>query len=208
MPPKVKFTREEIVNAAVNVARVKGAAAVTTRDIAAELKVSTRPIFTYFNTMDQVKAEIRLAAESIYQEYAREGLKMDVPFLGVGTQHIRFAREEPELYKLLFLTPPVDEGSGAMAAMRQTLELVRPSLQRIYRIDAATADIYFRNMWLVVHSLATLIVTGDCPYSDQELSDILTQFSVSTCKACKELPGFTDVSFDRDELFGRIVNDG
>ena len=59
MPPKVKFTQEEIVNAALRVARRKGANAVTTRDIAAELGVSTRPIFTYFHTMEEVRREIR-----------------------------------------------------------------------------------------------------------------------------------------------------
>lgn len=48
MPPKVKFTKDEIIQAALNVARVKGASSVSTRDIAAELQVSTRPIFTYF----------------------------------------------------------------------------------------------------------------------------------------------------------------
>ena len=51
MPPSVKFTKEEIVNAALQVVREKGAAALTTRQIAAVLGVSTRPIFTYFQNM-------------------------------------------------------------------------------------------------------------------------------------------------------------
>ena len=63
MPPKVKFQKEEIVAAAADVAREKGAQAVTARDVAAKLGVSTRPIFTYFDTMDQLK-------EAVY-EYAR-----------------------------------------------------------------------------------------------------------------------------------------
>lgn len=41
MPPRVKFSREEIVQAALDVAREKGADAMTTRDIAARLGVST-----------------------------------------------------------------------------------------------------------------------------------------------------------------------
>ena len=65
MPPKVKFTKDEIIQAALNVARVKGASSVSTRDIAAELQVSTRPIFTYFDTMEEVRAEIRKAAEVV-----------------------------------------------------------------------------------------------------------------------------------------------
>ena len=56
MPLKVKFQKSEIVNAALNVVRSKGVDALTTREIAAELGVSTRPIFIYY---DNLKAEGR-----------------------------------------------------------------------------------------------------------------------------------------------------
>ena len=80
MPPKVKFTKDEIIQAALNVARVKGASSVSTRDIAAELQVSTRPIFTYFDTMEEVRAEIRKAAEVVYEGYVQRGLAEPIPF--------------------------------------------------------------------------------------------------------------------------------
>ena len=54
--------------------------------------------------------------------------------------------------------------------------------------SAEEADIYFRDLWLVVHSLAILIVTGDCPYSEREIRQILTSFSLSICKSIKEIP--------------------
>lgn len=57
----------------------------------------------------------------------------------------------------------------------------------------------------MVHSLATLIVTGGCPYSDAEIEQILTGFSVSICKAIKEIPGFTAGTFDRDRVFGALL---
>ena len=205
MRPKVKFRKEEIVQAALDVARVKGADGVTARDIAAQLGVSTRPIFTYFNTMDEVKAAVRQAAEGVYQDYTTKGLSADIPFLGFGLQYLRFAKEEPELYKLLFLTPPCDEDSGAVAAMTHTQGLVRDSLRRIYHINAAAADRYFRDMWLVVHSLATLMVTGGCPYSQEEMSHILTECSVSLCLACKKIPGFAEGEFDRDAVFRSLT---
>ena len=79
MPPKVKFTKDEIIQAALNVARVKGASRVSTRDIAAELQVSTRPIFTYFDTMEEVRAEIRKAVEVVYERYVQRGLAEPLP---------------------------------------------------------------------------------------------------------------------------------
>ena len=197
MAPKVKFQKSEIVDAALRVARVKGD--VTARDVAAELGVSTRPIFTYYRSMEELKRDVRQAAGDVYRRYAEEGLRQEIPFLGFGQQYLRFAREEPQLYRLLFLSPSAQ--GGAMEAMRQSQAWLRESLCRIYRMDAGTADRYFRDMWLVTHSLATLIVTGSCPYSDGELSGILTECSVSFCKACKEIPGFGEGKFGRDAVF-------
>ena len=76
---------------------------------------------------------------------------------------------------------------------------------RIYNMDAHTADCYFRDLWLVVFSFATLIVTDDCPYTDAEMSAILTEVSLSICKAYKEVPGLPDGKFDRDALFTELV---
>ena len=205
MPPKVKFSKQEIVDAAVRVARDKGIDGVTAREIAAELGVSTRPIFTYFDTMDEVKVEVFQTAKELYRTYVEHGLAGPIPFLGVGQQYIRFAHDEPELYKLLFLTRPGNASGGAMEALRFSQDLARESLMRIYNMDAHTADCYFRDLWLVVFSFATLIVTDDCPYTDAEMSAILTEVSLSICKAYKEVPGLPDGKFDRDALFTELV---
>lgn len=92
-----------------------------------------------------------------------------------------------------------------MKSMQHLQTLVRPTLMAIYHITAGEADVYFRDLWFVVHSLSTLIVTGDCPYSDQELGQILTGISISICKAIKEIPGFAAGTFDRDAAFRTLV---
>ena len=204
MAPKVKFTKDEMVAAAVQVVRNGGIDRLTAKSLAAQLGTSTQPIFTCFATMDAVKAEVTAAAERIYDGYAAKGLADPRPFFGFGMQYIQFARTEPQLYRLLFLNPDGPDG-GAMAAMTHSLALVRPSMMEIYRITAAEADRYFRDLWLVVHGLATLIVTGSCPYSDREIAQMLTEISVSICKAIKEIPGFSDGTFDRDAVFGALI---
>lgn len=203
MAPKNKFTKPEMVEAALRVVRAKGVDGLTAKNIADELGTSTQPIFTAFGSMDGIKAEAYAAAIGVYDRYTNKGLQEDIPFLGVGRQYIRFAREEPELYRLLFLTRSKEY--SAMASMRHLQEHVRPTLMNIYRITAGEADFYFRDLWLVVHSLSTLIVTGDCPYSDEELGRILTGFSISVCKAIKEIPGFAAGTFDREAAFRTLV---
>ena len=205
MAPKNKFTRAEMVTAAVRVVQKKGSRALTARAIADELGVSTQPIFTCFKTMEDAQNEVRAAAEEIYERYISEGLGASVPFYGFGMGYIRFAKEEQELYRLLFLDGAAHGENGAMEAMHRSQNLIRESLEKIYHMDADTADRYFRDMWLVVHSLATLIVTGECPYSEKEIGQILTGFSVGLCKAIKEIPGFVEGTFDRDKEFRRLI---
>lgn len=205
MPPSVKFTKEEIVNAALQVVREKGTAALTTRQIAAVLWVSTRPIFTYFQNMQQVQEAVRQAAQALYHSYIKKGLEQVHPFIGLGEQYIRFATQEPELYRLLFLPLAPGSENKAMEEMERTQNLVLEFLQQIYQLDEAAAKRFFRDVWLVAHSLAALIVTNCCPYSPEEIRQILTSVSLSVCKACKEIPEFVTNHLDRDTLFRSII---
>lgn len=206
MAPKNKFTKEEMVEAALRVVREKGIDGLTAKTIADELGTSTQPIFTGVGSMDGVKQEVYAAAVAVYDRYTNAGLKEKIPFLGVGMQYIRFAREEPELYRILFLTRTQEKNYSAIKSMQHLQELVRPTLMDIYHITAKEADLYFQDLWFVVHSLSTLIVTDDCPYSDRKIGQILTGFSISICKSIKEIPGFAEGDFDRDAIFGALVN--
>lgn len=205
MAPKNKYTREEMIEAAVCVVREKGIEALTAKALASQLNVSTQPVFTCFHTIEEAKREVRNAAERIYDDYVKEGLRTEIPFWGFGMQYIRFAKEEPQLYRFLFLAANEEANNSVMAAFQHSQDLVRESLQQTYRIDVKTADRYFRDMWLVVHSLATLVVTGGCQYSEQEMGCILTGFSVGLYKAIKEIPGFVENKYDRDAIFRELV---
>ena len=48
MPPKAKFTKAEIIEAALNIVRADGYEALTSRALGTYLGSSARPIFTVF----------------------------------------------------------------------------------------------------------------------------------------------------------------
>lgn len=208
MPPKVKFTSNEIIEAAVKITRTKGIAAVTAREVGRALGVSSRPLFTYFDTVEELKREVYIYAKNLYKEYVENGLKAEIPFLGVGQQYLRFAKDEPNLYKYLFLTPPDGVRGGVMEGLKLSQDLARESLMRIYNMDADTADKYFRDLWLVAYGFTTMIAIGECPYTDEQISAIFTEFSLSICKAYKEIPGLPDGKFDKDAIFKELVKKG
>ena len=92
-----------------------------------------------------------------------------------------------------------------MTTLDQARGLVHDCVTKIYLMDGKTADRLIRDMWLVVHSLGTLIVTGGCSYTMSEMGAILTGFCLSLCKAYKEIPGFVENDFDRDAIFRQVI---
>lgn len=205
MPPRVKFQKEEIVRAALDIAREKGIDAVTAREVAGALGVSTRPIFTYYETMEQLRADVFSLAKERYRAAIERGLEAPIPFLGIWQQYLAFARTEPQLYRLLFLTRPGAGSGGATEALKLSQDLARESLMRIYKLDAAAADSYFRDLWLVAFSFATLVVTEDCHYTDEEMFAVGAEISLSICKAYKEIPGLAEGKYDKDAIFRKLV---
>ena len=205
MPPRVKFTKEEIVEAALRVTREGGIDSLTARSLAAELGASTRPMFTYFETVDELKHEVHEVAKGIYKTYIERGLAEPVPFLGVGQNTIRFAREEPELFRLLFLQKPDGADGGAAEALAFSQDLVRDSIMGIYKMDAYEADCYYRNLWLIAFSFCAMIAAGECPYTDEQMSAMFTEVSLAVCKAYKDIPGLPRGDYDRDSIFRELT---
>lgn len=68
MPPKVRFTREEIIRAALDITRESGPEALTARSLAARLDCSAKPIFGLFRSMDEVQQEVLKAGYQFYGE--------------------------------------------------------------------------------------------------------------------------------------------
>ena len=104
MPPKAKFTKEQITKAALGVVSEKGAQALTAKELGAALGTSTTPIFTVFNSMQEVQDAVMLAAMERFEEYAHKVSYMGPVFKQVGMQMILFAKEEPKLYQLIFMS--------------------------------------------------------------------------------------------------------
>ena len=101
MPPKTKVTKTEILDAAIEIVRRNGPAAVNARSIAKALNCSTQPIFSNFATMEELCQAVWNRAEQICAAYLRreeESGKYPV-YKANGMAYIRFAKEERELFK-------------------------------------------------------------------------------------------------------------
>lgn len=174
MPPKFKFTREQIVAAALEVTRKNGITGLTARGLAAELGSSAKPIFGLFQNMEEVQREVVSAANTLYQSYIKKGMADSKfpPYKASGIAYIQFAKEEKELFKLLFMRDRTDE------KIEENREEIRPILDLIMKnlgIDENEAYFFHLELWLYVQGIATMIATNylewDIEFIDKALTD-------------------------------------
>ena len=97
MPPKAKFTKEQITKAALGVVSEKGVQALTAKELGAALGTSTTPIFTVFNSMQEVQDAVMLAAMERFEEYAHKAAHLGPVFKQVGIHYIRISAVFQEL---------------------------------------------------------------------------------------------------------------
>ncbi len=187
MPPKAKFTKDEILSAAFDIVRLKGIDALTARSLADALKSSPRPIFTVFAGMDEIVREVILKAKALYAEYVKRGLTCVPQFKGVGVQYILFAIEEPKLFQLLFMNE-----RGSVPPMCEVLQLIEDSFEEIlasitnaYGFDRDTTLRLYYHMWIYSHGIATLCATKMCSFTAEDISRMLTEVCMSLIKKIK-----------------------
>ncbi len=173
MPPKVKFTKDEIITAAVEVVRERGADALTARALGERLGASPKPIFGYFSSMDEVKYEVLTAADALYQSYLSADMAAGLysPYKASGMAYIRFAKEEKELFKLLFMRDRSGED------ITEDRESIRPMLDIIMKnlgISEDKAYLLHLELWLYVHGIATMLATSYLPWNTDFISQALT----------------------------------
>ena len=174
MPPKFKFTREQIVAAALEVTRKNGITGLTARGLAAELGSSAKPIFGLFQNMEEVQREVVSAANTLYQSYIKKGMADNKfpPYKASGIAYIQFAKEEKELFKLLFMRDRTDE---KIEENREEIRAILDLIMKNLGIDENEAYFFHLELWLYVHGIATMIATNylewDIEFIDKALTD-------------------------------------
>lgn len=188
MPPKAKFSKEEMIEAALNIVRTDGFDALTSRELGTRLGSSARPIFTVFQNMDEVQQAVIESAKTLYkEEYVKKGLKSEPPFKGVGTQYILFSVNEPKLFQLLFMTEhaQIPDLSGVLPLIEESYQEILLSIQEDYGINELLAERLYRHLWIYTHGIATLCATKMCRFTDIEISSMITEVFTSILSNAK-----------------------
>lgn len=158
MAPKVKITKAEIISAALELVRKEGASALGSRSLAAALGCSTQPIFSNFSCMEELEGHVISAAYELYSSFlSAEAESGKYPrYKAYGIAYIRFAREERELFKLLFMRDRLGEESIASPDFCESVKMI----MQANGISEKSATLMHLEIWAFVHGIASMIATS------------------------------------------------
>ncbi|MBQ9124439.1 MAG: TetR/AcrR family transcriptional regulator [Acholeplasmatales bacterium] len=175
MPPKPKFSKEEIVNNALLLVSEKGVQKLTARDLAERLGSSPRPIFTIFNNMDEVLKEVYDSAMELFGIYANQIVEGIPNFKQIGISMINFAIKEPKLYQLLFMSEHENEKSfnDVLSHLGPVADLSIKTIMADYNMTYDKSYELFKHLWIYTFGIGALCATKSCVFSNDEIIDML-----------------------------------
>lgn len=177
MPPKFMFKKEEIISAALDITRENGLSGVTARALAAKLGCSVKPIFGLFQNMEEVQQEVITAANRLYQSYLKDEMqKGKYPdYKASGMAYVRFAKEEKELFRLLFMRDRSKEKiEEDREEVRPLIELIKQNLS----LSEEDAFLFHIEMWVFVHGFATMSATSYLNWDEETIGNMLTDIYI------------------------------
>lgn len=172
MPPKFKFTREEIIQAALDLTRKNGISAVTARALGEKLHSSVKPIFGQFKNMEEVHTEVLRASYNLSLARMHELMESGEypPYKASGIAYILFAKEEPELFKLLYMRDRSNESIDDKIYMKPLMEEVQKNL----KLSEDDAYLFHTEMWIFVHGIAAMTATAYLEWDIDKVSKVLS----------------------------------
>ena len=172
MPPKYKFTREQIRDTALELVRTAGIDALTARALGEKLGASTKVIFGLFENMEALRTAVLDAAYERYTCYLAEEAAQGKypPYKASGMAYIRFARQERELFKLLFMQDRSGKDQSPTAEFEDILGMITESVG----LSREEAQLFHLEMWSSVHGVAVMVATSYLTMEEDLISRMVT----------------------------------
>ena len=173
MPPKCRFTKEEVIAAALEIVRRDGAEALTARSLGDKLGSSSKPVFGQFEGMAQVQQAVGQAAYAMYEACLREDMARGEypPYKASGMAYIRFAREEKHLFRLLFMRDRTgEEASKEMQGVDDLITMIMKNTG----LTEEKARLMHLELWCFVHGVAVMAATGFLNWDNETVSRMMT----------------------------------
>lgn len=174
MPRKASVTREQILDTATQLVRDSGHEALTARSLAARLGCSTQPILYCFLSMDDLVQTLYQHVDALHTQALMAGLDKAVsPMLQIGLNYVRFAQDEPALFRFLFQSNGLGEQNMTQLIESSELTPLIDVLCAEAKILPAQARQIFLTLFACAHGLASMLANNALVLDEQSAIDVL-----------------------------------
>ena len=175
MPPKTRITRDMITEAAVEVVRQEGYERINARTVSERLHCSTQPVMYHFATMDSLKRAAYARADRLHSEYLMTVPPGQDPLPAIGINYIRFAVEEPQLFRFLFQSGYAEENNVTDMVRSEALEPVLAVMRESAGLDMEQTRSVFWTVALFAHGYASIIANHALKFDEKLIAEHLEQ---------------------------------
>lgn len=186
MPPKPKITRDMVIAAAFEVARKTGVESVNARTVSEQLNCSTQPVMYHFATIEELKRAAYEKADGFHTEYLMHIPKTQDTMLGIGLNYIRFAVEEPYLFRFLFQSGFVAHNSLLEMINSEELMPVISVMQEEMNMNSEQTKEVFITLAMFVHGYASIIANNSLKYDEKLIAAHLERVYTGAVLAIQE----------------------
>ena len=173
MPPKTKVTAEMVVNAAIEVARQSGYESINARTVSGQLHCSTQPVMYHFSTIESLKKAAYKRLDQLHSEYMMNTRPGQDPILGIGLNYIRFAVEEPQLFRFLFQSGYAEENNLLEMVESEELVPVLAAMREGAGLSTEKTRQVFITVALFAHGYASIIANNHLEFDEKLIAEHL-----------------------------------
>ena len=186
MPRKPTTTKEAMIEGAFQMIREKGHAFLTARNLAVFLGCSTQPIMYHFPTMEQLKRVVYSQADRFHTDYLMRSSGKNDPLLEIGLNYIRFAIEEPHLFRFLFQSGYAAENNLLEMIDSEALVPILSAMQEGVGLDTEKTREVFLTVALFAHGYASIIANNALEYDERIVASHLERAFIGAVLAVSQ----------------------
>jgi len=175
VPPKTRITKDMIINAAIEIAKQSGYERINARTVSEQLHCSTQPVMYHFSTIDAMKQAAYAKVDHLHSEYMMRTMPGQDPVLGIGLNYIRFAVEEPQLFRFLFQSGYAKEHSLLEMIDSEELIPILAAMQEGSGLRMEKTKQIFLTVALFAHGYASIIANNGLEYDEKLVAEHLEQ---------------------------------
>ena len=178
MPAKRKIQKEDIIQESVSIVAQEGINALNARKIAKKLGCSTQPLFYIYENMDDLKKDVMNEIVKIFDIEVLKSETGELEYKDIGINYIRFAKEEPELFKIMF-NRQINEGAFDFIDLTGSAKTILETISKQTGMSNEDAKQFHLRMWLYVNGIASLVANQTVEFNDEEIAELLKDQYIS-----------------------------